>query len=291
MKKNRFGTVALLACLCGLLLLTTSFSLDKTSTSNNEKTTILNTNFSPSGLWLDLVTPNIAESQRFYGKVFGWTFQSYNFKGYNHAHILSNGSIIGGMIEVKGAQSSTWFGSYPVALENFKSLKKGIEATGLKAALNLSNIPERGNQVIFESPLGEEFALILENEITAKVTNTESKNTWLGMELWSSDVEKSKSFYEKAFGVEVSQKNVNNKPYWVFTAQGTTVAGMIKNPVKNQGSQWVPYIKGSNLDGFVKSINASSGTVLLEPTMEVRSGNVILAQDPNGAIFAIQKTN
>jgi len=242
-------------------------------------------------MWLDLVTPNIAVSKAFYEQAFGWTFKVYNFNGNNHAHIYNNGSLIGGMIEVKNAQNSTWIGSFPVSADNLKTLKKGIKASGLKPALQLTNVPQRGQQVVFESPQGEEFALILEGELTQMADNTESKNTWLGLELWSSDLDKSKAFYEKAFGVEVTEKEVNSKPYWVFTNDGATIAGMIKNPVKNQGSQWVPYMKGSDLEAAVNSIEAANGTVLLKPRMDVRSGNVILAQDPNGAIFAIQKTN
>jgi hypothetical protein len=284
MKVHSSKAFFFLFCCLGLILFSSSDSAEKNIVKTNSPV-------ASKTLWLDLITPNIAESSKFYTQVFGWTFKTYNFNGNNHAHIYNNGGLIGGMVEVKKAQASTWIGSYPVSLEDLKSLRKGIESAGLKPALQLINVPERGRQVIFESPQGEEFALILEGELTKNLNNTESKNTWLGMELWSSDVKASESFYEKAFGVEVAEKEFDDKPYWVFSNNANTIAGMIKNPVKNQGSQWVPYMKGNDLNALVSSIEAANGTVLLKPRMDVRSGKVILAQDPNGAIFAIQKTN
>ncbi|MEM6516952.1 MAG: VOC family protein [Bacteroidota bacterium] len=264
------------------------------SFSNSEKIYHSATSISvstPQALWHDLVTPDLRASKAFYGKVFGWTFKDYNFKGYNHAHIYSNGSLIGGMIEVKAAKSSTWIGSFPVTLEDLKSLKRGIKSKGLKPALEIVNIPERGQQIIFESPQGEEFALILENEMTRSATNKETKNTLFGMELWSSDVKRSKSFYENAFGVNISKKEADGQPYWVFADGGVDIAWMITNPVTNQGSQWVPYMKSNNLDASVGAIESSSGVVLVKPTEEVRSGKVSIAQDPHGAIFVMQKNN
>lgn len=289
MKKNIRNILVLVLCSCGLLLLTSAYSFHKTG--DDQTTELKPTTYASSGLWLDLVTPNIAESSKFYGEVFGWTVKTYNFNGNNHAHIYSNGSLIGGMIEAKDAQSSAWVGSYSVSKDDLAALKKGIVSSGLNPILQLLNIPNRGKQVFFESPQGEEFALVLDDNIIQNANNAESKKTWLGLELWSSDVEKSKAFYEKAFNVDVTQKMVNSKPYWVFTSNGKTIAGMIKNPVKNQGNQWVPYIRESDLNLRVSAIEAANGNVLLKPTMDVRSGNVSLAQDPYGAIFAIQKTN
>ncbi|NQZ45857.1 MAG: hypothetical protein HRT65_16250 [Flavobacteriaceae bacterium] len=284
MNISRVCTI-LFSC-CAMMFL---MSAGKTINASAQKEKSIAFPLEPQALWHDLVTPDIEDSKLFYRKVFGWTFKDYTFKGYNHVHIFNNGSLIGGMIEVKEAQSSTWIGSYPVSLENLKALKSIIEGSGLRSALQLINIPQRGRQFVFESPQGEEFALILENDMTRKATNSESRDTWLGIELWSSNPEEAKSFYEKAFGVSISKKEVDNAPYWVITSKGNTIAGMINNPVKNQGSQWVPYIKSNNLEALMKSIDLNKGTVLLNPVEGIREGKVGIAQDTHGAIFVIQK--
>ena len=64
---------------------------------------------------------------------------------------------------------------------------------------------------------------------------------------------------------------------------------MIKNPVTNQGTQWVPYVKMNDPVSVVNTAKGSSGSVLLTPTSKIRDGKIGIIQDPHGAIIAIQK--
>ena len=81
----------------------------------------------------------------------------------------------------------------------------------------------------------------------------------------------------------------DNKAYWLFVAGGNTLAGMIQNPVTNQGSQWVPYVRMGDLESIVSKVKQASGSVILAPNMKVREGKISIIQDPHGAIIAIQK--
>ena len=241
-------------------------------------------------LWHDLITPNLEESKIFYGDIFGWTFEDSNFKGTKMTTIINDGNVIGGMIEVKNANTSTWICALPLSTEALNQRIKSVLASGAKAVLPPVKIPGRGKQVVFEGPLGEEFSLISENDYTKKVTPKGVDKSWIGIELWASNTSRGQEFYETAFGVSTTQISYDNKPYWVFKSGEKLVAGMINNPIKNQGSQWVPYIKSTSINELFLKLKNSKAAILLTPTEEVRKGNVGIIQDPHGAIIAIQNT-
>ena len=168
-------------------------------------------------------------------------------------------------------------------------IKKVINA-GAKPILPPVKIPGRGKQVVFEGLLGEELSLISSNEYTDNMNSAGINHSWLGMELWASNTNEAKRFYEMAFDVSTLEISYDNKPYWVFKSGESAVAGMINNPITNQGTQWVPYIKTTMLTELFLKLKNTNADILLAPTAEVRQGNVGIIQDPHGAIIAIQNT-
>jgi predicted enzyme related to lactoylglutathione lyase len=236
-----------------------------------------------SSLWHDLVTPNLEVSKAFYGNLLGWTFEDQNFKGFSYTLIKNNTETIGGMIEISSAKSSVWITSLIVSPKEMREKIKLALAAGCTLATKPLKIAGRGKQVIFESPQGEEFAFI--TETPASVDNN---GDWIGMELWSDNPEKSATLYKDTFELTVSESLFDKKPYWVFKEQGNSVAGMVKNPIKNQKSQWVPYLKNTNPTQVISSVTNLGGFVILKPTENIRNGKLGIFQDPNGAILCIQ---
>lgn len=52
-------------------------------------------------LWADLVTPDLAAAEKFYGGLFGWTFQPVRAGSLNFAVAMLNGQPVGGIVEKK----------------------------------------------------------------------------------------------------------------------------------------------------------------------------------------------
>ncbi|PQJ19941.1 hypothetical protein [Tenacibaculum sp. SG-28] len=240
------------------------------------------------GIWHDLITPNMTASQEFYSKVFGWTFESSNSKGAVTSKILNNGKVIGGMIEVKTASVSVWITSMIVSPQDMSSKIKAAIEQGCKLALKPVKIPGRGKQVVLESPQGEEFAFITANDITNTYSKANANGDWIGIELWTSDADKSASFYAAMFDVIIDKKMIDSKPYWMFKKNTATVAGMILNPVTNQGSQWVSYVFNNQLSTVTQKTETAGGTVIVAPSSNVRAGKLAVIQDPFGALICVQ---
>lgn len=279
--------------LCSIIVQANPFTDgSKCLASSEEVSQILNTTEGvESKIWHDLITPNLEESKSFYNTAFGWTYSDTNFKGLKYTVIYNNGSVIGGMIEVKTAKTSTWISALPLSNTDLNKRIRKVVAAGASAALPPIKSPGRGKQVIFEGLQGEEFSLISKNEFTEAMTPENGENDWLGMELWASDAGKAKSFYEEAFDVQTVETTYDDKPYWLFNIEGETVAAMMNNPITNQGTQWVPYIQVSDLTALFTKIKNTKAEVIVAPSKETRNGSLGIMQDPHGAIIAIQKPN
>lgn len=50
-------------------------------------------------VWVDLVTPDLATAERFYGALLGWTFQSVHRGASAYSVALMDGHPVGGLFE------------------------------------------------------------------------------------------------------------------------------------------------------------------------------------------------
>lgn len=238
-------------------------------------------------IWHDLVTPDLDKSMTFYTAVFGWTFKAIKVKGLRLAAIYAGSERIGGAIEVPGANTAVWVKAIVV-----DDLDRGIglvERNGGRVILPPAAIPGRGTQVIMEGPEGEEFSFIGNVDPSfSRVTLMEDTHlAW--SELWADTPENSKNFYEAVFNVVTQESDVDDRPYWVFQSGARKVAGMIQNPVTNQGTQWIPYVLTSDPSGVVENARSGGAFIVLEPAPEVRDGKVGIFQDPLGALVCVQQ--
>ena len=271
MKKNLF----ILFVLSSIFVWSSSLKTDNVVTENV--------------IWHDLITPNLEKSKSFYSELFGWSYQSFNEKGFKYALIKNQGEVIGGMIEVATTKSSVWVSSLSVSPQEMRKRVEVIVANGGELVIMPLKIPGRGKQLIFKGLQGETFSLITDNDQIIKTKNSNKEGNWFGIELWASDIEKAKDFYKKAFSVENKEVSFNNKPYWYFMKENTEVAGLIKNPLTNMESQWVPYLNSQNLNTLIEKVTVLNGEVILQPNQKVRNGSIGIIQDSFGAILCIQK--
>ena len=241
------------------------------------------------GIWHDLITPDLTVSKSFYKALFGWTYAEKNIKGFKYTLIYNGSKVLGGMIEVPNIQSSTWISSLPLEAAELNKRIKLAMANGAKLAIQPLKVAGLGKQVVLEGPQGSVFSLSSKNAFNSSLKTHTDSNSWLGMELWADNPAESKAFYEKTFEVTTEEISVDNKPYWYFKNGETPLAGMTKNPVTNQGSQWVPYVKVASPAAIVTATKQAGGDVILAPTDTIRNGKLTLIQDPHGALIAAQQ--
>jgi hypothetical protein len=271
MKKNLF----ILFLLSSIIVWSNPFKTDEAKVENV--------------IWHDLITPNLEESKGFYGDLFGWSYQTFNVKGFKYALIENKGEVIGGMIEVSTTKSSVWVSSLSVSPQEMRKRVETITASGAQLVIKPLKIPGRGKQLIFKGLQGETFSLITDNNQIVKTKNSDKNGNWYGIELWANDIKKAKDFYKKAFNVDSKEEDFDNKPYNYFMLNDVKVGGLIKNPMTNMESQWVPYLNCNDLNSVVQKVTNLHGEVILQPNQKVRNGSIGIIQDSFGAILCIQK--
>lgn len=236
--------------------------------------------------WFELVTPDLEASKNFYSQLLGWEFKEIEKGGRKMAIVYHNGKPMAGVIEVKGANASVWIRA--IAVKDLKETTAAIGKVGGKLVLNPAKIKDREMLALFEGPQGEEFAAVQYAGMDNQQSREEFEGCLVWSELWSSDPAAASAFYGGVFGLEVREDQFDDRPYWTFTKDQQPVAGMIGNPVTNQGSRWVPYVLHSNPADIIAKAVSLGGQALLTPTSEVRDAQVGILTDPHGAVVCVQ---
>jgi uncharacterized protein len=118
---------------------------------------------------------------------------------------------------------------------------------------------------------------------------TPQANTFCWVELMTSDLAAGRKFYESLFGWKTSDVR-GPQPYAVANNGDKMVAGLgvLGDEAKKAGTtpSWLSYVAVSNAAEGAKKIEKLGGKALVGP-LDTDMGNMVVAQDPTGAVFAL----
>jgi len=282
MKKISNGWKALLlssALVTGLTACqTTSIELPALSQSNIKMTGQV--------IWRDLVTHQPQQAQSFYQNVFGWKFQQFSD---DYATITYQGDLIGGMATLPSHNLSSYW--LPVLSTNnlLESVEKAKIAGG-KVLISNTELKGRGEIAVIKDPQGAVFSLI--DTISGDPEKLPRvSGSWAWQEVWTDDVQQSKTFYQSLNTYGDSTRKVQVHEYTYLTSDEQPAFGLVKKPNSDVPSTWVNYIQVDDVVATVEKVKAFGGDVLMAPTDKVRGGSVAIVRDPAGAGFVIQEIN
>ena len=105
-------------------------------------------------VWADLVTADVAAAADFYGKVFGWTFETYGGEDDHDTYTLAlaDGLPIGGMVFDKRAMkgkvpSARWIGL--ISVPDVRAAAAAVTKGGGKVEVAPTVLGERGETAVF----------------------------------------------------------------------------------------------------------------------------------------------
>ncbi len=237
-------------------------------------------------VWHELATTDLASSEKFYEELFNWEFIESDTDGNTYALILNEGKHIGGMISIPDGNPTTWLGA--VSVEDTENAVQTAIQNGSDVLIDQVRITGRGTMALIKDPQGA-FLSFIHSSSGDPVLEEINSHEWLWMELWSENPQQSMNYYTSILPLTVEQASVDDQPYWILSADEVRAGGIIYNPITNMPSQWIPYIKVVDPEFSTQKARRLGATVLLEPTESIRNGSVAVIQDPNGAIFCLQK--
>jgi predicted enzyme related to lactoylglutathione lyase len=243
-------------------------------------------------VWYDLITDDAEAAQRFYGGLFGWTFEkSKGPRGADYLVVRDGGVFIAGVVTrpdpPDGSEFSRWLPYVSVA--DVDASADRARSAGGRVAVAPVDVP-LGRVAAIVDPAGAALGLArssIGDPDDATTAPVPGRVVWT--ELLADDDAGAAAFYRAVVGYDVEPKERRGGLYTMLRAGGIDRAGILRNPT-DWKPQWLTHFGVEDPAAAAERAAALGGRVLLEPTPEVREGTLALVTDPTGAVLALQKS-
>jgi predicted enzyme related to lactoylglutathione lyase len=112
-------------------------------------------------------------------------------------------------------------------------------------------------------------------------------NPFVHCELMSTDVGKAKEFFGKLFDWQLDDMPVGDMTYTMIRVGDGTGGGIMKNPIPNAPSMWVPYVLVDDLKAASTKVTSLGGKVMKDITEVPGAGSFVIITDPTGGMLGL----
>lgn len=245
--------------------------------------------------WYELTTSqgDLAAAESFYEKVLGWSFADSGMPGFDYHLASIDDAMVAGAMEMPDdvAEMPPMWMIY-FAVDNCDETARKIGETGGKVFREPANIPNTGRFAIAGDPAGAGFGILqpepMEGDDGSDAFDQQCRGHGHWHELMSSDPDAAWTFYAGLFGWSKSDAMDMGEmgTYQLFAHAGRDIGGMM-GLGDSSVPCWLPYFGVDDVTAAVDRIGQNGGKVLHGPTEVPGSAYVAVAQDPQGATFAV----
>lgn len=237
--------------------------------------------------WTDLSTPDASGARDFYGALFGWDFEDNPIPdeagGGVYVMARIGGRAAAAMYETR-ERHPAW-ASY-VTVDDIAATAARVPELGGTPMGEPFDVMDAGRMALFQDPTGAVLALWQAGRsIGAEVVNGHGMLSL--NQLNTSDPEAAERFHSELFGWRFEQVSGAESPYWgIYLGERLNGGMMPLPPDAGAPSHWLVYFGIDDIDAAAEQIGSSGGTVMVPPR-EVPGGRILVAQDPQGAVFGL----
>ena len=240
----------------------------------------------------ELVTPDLAGAERFYGGLFGWKFRDIPVQRLHYAEALSNGQNVAGLIERPLPPNSEhrpdWlaFISAPAT----DAAVAAATANGGRVLFPARDIAGFGREAVLADPQGGVFAVL--QSASGDPGDVESRP---GEFIWSAlltpDPEAAAGFYGRLFGYTPYPAPDASSEHRLIEADGTYSRASI-NPLPpglpaTAHARWLRFVRVDDAAAAAAQATSLGGRVLVPPHLDREGATVAVLADPSGAAFGV----
>jgi predicted enzyme related to lactoylglutathione lyase len=240
--------------------------------------------------WIDLGSPDVDASIRFYGDLFGWSASEAGPpEAGGYRFFLQDGKMVAGLgpLMMEG-QPPAWL-SYVTVADADETAAKARDAGGM-VHVEPMDVLDVGRMAVIADPTGAALGLWQPRRHTgAEIVNEPVSLAW--NELNTRDTDAAKPFYEAIFGWQGDTAQMGDIEYTTWQLGDKPVGGMIamSEQVPAQvPAHWLAYFAVTDTDATMEKAKAGGGNVMFGPT-DVPAGRFAVLADPHGAIFGVIK--
>ena len=240
--------------------------------------------------WTDLMTTNQEAAKSFYSSVFGWTYLDNPVPDggvYSMAQLEGQDvTAISAMDEESAKHRPPTWNTY-ITVDDVDATTAKVAGAGGMVMMEPFDVMDAGRMSMVADPTGAAVALWqAKNHIGATLANEPGTVIW--NECFTDDIETAADFYDTVLGTNHGSMDTGGpEPYIAFNVGERPVGGYFHRDVKAHGEMpnvWIVYFASADIADTVDKINAAGGKVLNGP-FDTAVGPMIVAQDPQGAIF------
>jgi uncharacterized protein len=235
--------------------------------------------------WTDLGAADADTAKRFYGDLFGWSFEDMPIPdGGFYSMARLDGREAAAIYRMQAEQPPAWL-SY-VTVEDADARASRARELGATAIQEPFDVMEAGRMAVLQDPTGAVFAVWQPREsIGARIVNGHGALSL--NQLNTTDPQRAQDFYNELFGWRAEAVDGGEQPYWgLFIGERLNGGMMQLPPGAGAPPHWLVYFGADDVDAAAERIAELGGTVLV-PKTPVPGGEILVAQDPQGAVFGL----
>jgi uncharacterized protein len=238
-------------------------------------------------VWFDLASSNAAASQKFYGKVFDWKFQSVRGTPEKYVVIRNDGRAIGGIFQSKvpagAVRGARWLSFASVG--NMERVIAVMTAGGAQVLLPATAVPGRGTHALLRDSQGAVVGL-LQSSSGDRADAPVETGEFFWVDLYTRDPAAAANAY-KQLGYELYSDQVSGDDRIILSVKGYARAGILRMPADGREPGWLPYVQVDDVPTTLARVRAAGGKVLREPDPAILGGQFAVFADPQGGVLGV----
>lgn len=249
------------------------------------------TDYAGGFVWYELITKDLDAAEAFYGKVAGWRLQDAGMPGFRYTIAHAGEAPLGGLCapppEMCGDAPPRWVGH--IGTDDVDATTERVRAAGGSVTREPSDIPNVGRFSVVADPQGAPFMLFQPGGEPPPKAAPGTPGTIGWHELHAKDWQAVYPFYAELFGWTQSTP-VDMGPmgtYQLIARAGADFGGMFTDGMSPGVPYWLFYVAVDDIDAGHARILDAGGSILQGPHQVPGGMYIVIAADPQGALFAL----
>jgi uncharacterized protein len=242
-------------------------------------------------IWYELLTSDPDAAARFYETVVGWNTRVFEGAGNGYRLFGIGGADIAGFMPIPADAEGMrpgWLGY--VGVDDVDATAAEIVQAGGAQHMPPTDIPGVGRFALLADPQGVPFYVMrgaMEGTSTSFSPNETGHCQW--NELSTSDPAAALAFYNARFGWEKGGAMPMGEmgDYQFIDHHGQTIGAVMKRPAESPPPSWNFYFGVRDIDVAARAISGNGGAIHYGPAEVPGNLFIIVASDPQGAMFGL----
>ena len=247
----------------------------------------------PTGrfVWFEYSSADAKKAQAFYGELFGWKTKEMAGGEAPYTMIAVGEDTIGGYWPAPPAgapQHAQWISHLQV--EDAKASAAKVKSLGGSVKMEPMKVGDAGTFAVVADPTGAVFSLWQPEKHEGVADFKGKPGTFVWNELLTNDPDKALPFYKALAGFTVEAMDMGPMgTYHVLNFEGKGRAGLMKAPMADVPSNWLPYVQVDDADRTAERAKKLGGTVTVAPMDIPEVGRFAVITDNQGGTIGVLK--